>query len=71
MMEALIRIIRSKTINPKWTKILWQEIWWWWKKWNYDYKPAPLTKAIGNAGKTAQTVGVWKASNAAADDWED
>lgn len=71
MMEALIRIIRSKTINPKWTKILWQEIWWWWKKWNYDYKPAPLTKAIGNAGKTAQTVGVWKASNAAADNWED
>lgn len=72
IMEALIRIARSKTINPKWAKmpIIW-EIWWGWKKFNYDYKPAPWTKIIGSVGKTTQTAGVWKAANAAADNWED
>ena len=72
LMEALIRLARSKTINPKWARlpIIW-EVWWWWKKFNYDYEPALWTKVVWWTAKVWSDYGIWKLSNNAADNWEE
>jgi hypothetical protein len=70
-MEKILQTTWDIAKNPKWTKLFWQEIWWGWRKFNTNYKPAVWTKIVWWAWKIGSSTAIWKASNAAADKWED
>lgn len=70
-MEKILQTTWDIAKNPKWTKFLWQEIWWGWRKFNTNYKPAAWTKIVSWIWNRGSAAGIWKATTSAADDWED
>ena len=70
-MEKILQTTWDIAKNPKWTKLFWQEIWWGWRKFNTNYKPAAWTKIVSWIWNRGSAAGIWKATTSAADNWED